>query len=66
MVVRALHGFLEGKVSLKIFFTPLANHRSVETRGGNRPGPGAGQEGQLPRAPTCLGPIYNNIILILY
>ena len=31
-----------------------------------RPGPGAGQEGQLPRAPTCLRPIYNNIILILY
>ena len=30
------------------------------------PGPGAGQEGQLPRGPTCPGPIYNNIILILY
>ena len=29
----------------------------------HRPGPGAGQEGQLPRAPTCPGPNYNNIIL---
>ena len=32
----------------------------------SRPGPGAGQEGQLLRAPTCPGPIYNNIILTLY
>ena len=26
-----------------------------------RPGPGAGQEGQLPRAPTCPGPNYNSL-----
>ena len=31
----------------------------------SRPGPRTGQEGQLPRAPTYLGPSYNNIILIL-
>ena len=37
-----------------------------EVVGKCRPGPRAGQEGQLPRALTCLGPIYNNIILILY
>ena len=29
----------------------------------SRPGPGLGQEGHLPRAPTCPGPIYDTNII---